>query len=91
MLPKIEFTTLLEAEAVQRIFDIVRKNYIIEDFKERLGDVLDYENTDIVFTEEEFAAMADDFFINHDCNIPDNVQYYNILEKAIKEKKGEQA
>lgn len=88
MLPKIEFTTLLKAETVRTIFDIVRKDYIVEDLKMRLDDIFNDKTDNIGFTEEEFSAMADDFLINHDCNIPDNVQYYNILKKAIKEKEG---
>lgn len=88
MTSKFELTVELGAESARQIYEIVKREYLIEDFKERLSDVLE-EDEDITFTDEEFEIMATEFFLNHDCNIADNDQYHEILKKAIKRKRGE--
>ncbi|GEM_PF-2382043 len=63
------------------IFYKVRKNFATEDAARAIEEYAD----DTVADQIDPAEVADEFLENHDCNIADNYQYQEIVERMSRE------
>lgn len=63
------------------IFYKVRKNFATEDAARAIEEYAD----DTVADQIDPAEVADEFLKNHDCNIADNYQYQEIVERMSRE------
>lgn len=63
------------------IFYKVRKNFATEDAARAIEEYTD----DTVADQIDPAEVADEFLENHDCNIADNYQYQEIVERMSRE------
>lgn len=62
--------------------------YHIQDAKRQVSEYLD-NNSKLQLTEEltetDYDILATLFEENHDCNVADNIQWYNLVETYIKQ------